>query len=148
MSILWDHVDKLFNFFFLETGVSVAMPSPDVQSDTITLRGEQAQQRLHEIVEDLEAIVIVECILQQEHLSIVLGTRGSKVQNIQRQFNVTIKLPDGEKTEDTNKVTKIGDAHADGLEEEFQANFEIQRDELRKEAKQQIFKVQHESRYV
>ncbi|GFT30691.1 vigilin [Nephila pilipes] len=64
-------------------------------------------------------MVTVECIIPQEHHRTVLGTRGSKVQNIQRQFNVTIKFPDREKPEDADKVTMNGDAHADGLEAEL-----------------------------
>ncbi|GFU08838.1 transposon Ty3-G Gag-Pol polyprotein [Nephila pilipes] len=68
------------------------------------------------------------------------------MQNIQRQFNVTFKLPDRGKPEDADKGMMIGDAHVDGLEAEFQANFEAQRDELRKQAKQQFFKVQDDCR--
>ncbi|GFT44567.1 vigilin [Nephila pilipes] len=111
-------------------GITVSFPKIGFSSSRVSFDMSfcaPAQQRLYEIVEDLEVIVIVECILPQEHLSAVLDTRGSKVQNIQRQFNVTIKLPDREKTEDANKVTKFGDAHADCLEAEFQANFETQR---------------------
>ncbi|GFT41692.1 vigilin [Nephila pilipes] len=58
---------------------------------------ESAKQRLHETVEDLEALVTVGCNIPQEHHRTVLGTRGSKVQDIQRQFNTTIKFPDREK---------------------------------------------------
>ncbi|GFT58312.1 hypothetical protein NPIL_250941 [Nephila pilipes] len=63
--------------------------------------------------------------------NIILGTRGSKMQNVRREFNVTIKVPDREKPEDADKVTMNRDAHADVFEVEFQANFEAQRDELR-----------------
>lgn len=44
-------------------------------------------------------MVTVDCIIPQEHHRTVLGTRGSKVQNIQRQFNVSIKFPDRERND-------------------------------------------------
>ncbi|GFR28209.1 vigilin [Trichonephila clavata] len=104
-------------------GVTVSFPKNGSNSSKVILKGakdflEPAKQRLYEIVEDLEAMVTVECVIPQEHHRTVLGTRGSKVQNIQRQFNVTIKLPDREKPEDADKVTMNGDIHADGLEPE------------------------------
>ncbi|GFT19714.1 vigilin [Nephila pilipes] len=64
-----------------------------------------------------------------EHHDTIFGTRGSKVQDIERQFVVTIKCPDREKPKDADKVTMNIDAHADCLAAQFQANFEIQRDE-------------------
>lgn len=42
-------------------------------------------------------MVTVDCVISQEHHRTVLGTRGFKVQNIQRQFNVNIKFPDRER---------------------------------------------------
>ncbi|GFT12151.1 vigilin [Nephila pilipes] len=54
-----------------------------------------------------------------EHHLTLLGTRGSKVQNIERLFNVTVKFPDRIKSEDADKVTMKGDVHADDLEDEF-----------------------------
>ncbi|GFS90425.1 vigilin [Nephila pilipes] len=59
---------------------------------------EPADQRFHEIV----VIVTVECLIPKEHHRTVLDTTGSKVQNVRRQFNVTIKLPDREKPEDVD----------------------------------------------
>ncbi|GFT31476.1 vigilin [Nephila pilipes] len=57
-----------------------------VSDSKVVLKGakdflEPAKQRLHEIVEDLEAMVTFECIISQEHHPTVLGTRGSKKQN-------------------------------------------------------------------
>ncbi|GFT74082.1 hypothetical protein NPIL_339401 [Nephila pilipes] len=75
-------------------------------------------------------MVTVECIIPRENHYTVWGSRDSKVQNIQRPLNVTIKFPDREKSEDADKVTMNGDAHVDDLEAEFQANFEAQREEL------------------
>ncbi|GFS75302.1 hypothetical protein NPIL_641551 [Nephila pilipes] len=93
-------------------------------------------------------MVTAEYIIPQEHNHTIWGNRGSKMLNVRRQFNVTIKFPDRGKPEDADKVTKNGDAHFYGLEAEFQANFEAQRDELRKRAKQQIFKIQDENRIL
>ncbi|GFT48482.1 hypothetical protein NPIL_489631 [Nephila pilipes] len=75
------------------------------------------------IHKDLEAMMAVECIIPQEHHP-VLSTRGSKMQNVRRQFNVTIKLPDHEKSNDADTVTVNGVPPADDFEYEFQANFE------------------------
>ncbi|GFT50489.1 hypothetical protein NPIL_70921 [Nephila pilipes] len=91
-------------------------------------------------------MVTVECIIPQEHYRTVLSTRGSKMQNIQRQFNVTIELPDLEKSEDADNVTMNGDVYAEDLKDDFPANFEAERDELRKHMKQQIFKIQDKNR--
>ncbi|CAL1268500.1 unnamed protein product [Larinioides sclopetarius] len=104
-------------------GVTVSFPRNGSNSSKVVLKGakdflEGAKQRLQEIVEDLEAMVTFECVIPQEHHRTVLGTRGSKVQNIQRQYNVTIKFPDRERAEDSEKVTMNGDAHSDGAEGE------------------------------
>ncbi|GFT46321.1 vigilin [Nephila pilipes] len=106
-------------------------------SSKVVLKGiknflEPVKQRLNEIVEDLKAMVIVECIISQKHHPTILGIRDSKMQNMRRQFNVIIKLHDREKPEDADKGTMNGDDHADGLEAEFHTNFEAQKDELKK----------------
>ncbi|GBM34136.1 Vigilin [Araneus ventricosus] len=104
-------------------GVTVSFPRNGSNSSKVVLKGakdflEGAKQRLLEIVEDLEAMVTFECVISQEHHRTVLGTRGSKVQNIQRQYNVTIKFPDRERAEDSEKGAMNGDAHSDGPEGE------------------------------
>ncbi|CAL1268501.1 unnamed protein product [Larinioides sclopetarius] len=86
-------------------GVTASFPQKDSNSSKVVLKGDKdflegAKKRLKEIVENLEAMVAVECIIPQEHHRTVLGTKGSKVQNIQRQYNVTIKFPDRERAED------------------------------------------------
>lgn len=50
-------------------------------------------------------MVTKECLIPQEHHRTVLGSKGSKVQNIQRQFNVTIKFPDRERGEGKHYIT-------------------------------------------
>ncbi|GIX67510.1 vigilin [Caerostris darwini] len=104
-------------------GVAVSFPRNGSNSSLVKLKGAKdylagAKQRLLEIVEDLEAMVTVECSIPQEHHRTVLGARGSKVQNIQKQFNVTIKFPDRERPEDAEKVTMNGDVHYEGSEPE------------------------------
>ncbi|GFS43300.1 hypothetical protein NPIL_292461 [Nephila pilipes] len=89
-------------------------------------------------------MVTVKSIIPQEYHPTVLGNRGCKVQNIQQQFSVTIKLPHREKPKDAVKVPMNRDAYADDLEAEFQANFEAPRDE--KHTKQQVFRIQDENR--
>ncbi|GFS98438.1 pro-Pol polyprotein [Nephila pilipes] len=83
-------------------------------------------------------MMTVECIIPQEHHPTVLGSGDSKVKNVPQQFYVTIKLPVREKPEDADKVMVNEDTQANGLEAEFQASFEAQRDKLRKHAKRQI----------
>ncbi|GFS87412.1 vigilin [Nephila pilipes] len=87
--------------------IKVSFPKIDSNGSKVVLKGaknylEPAEQRFHEIVEDLEAVVTVKCIIPKEHHRTVLGTRGSKAQNVRRQFNVTIKSPDREKPEDVD----------------------------------------------
>lgn len=54
-------------------------------------------------------MVVVDCIIPQEHHRTVLGTRGFKVQNIQRQFNVSIKFPDREKNDGNYDFDEVCD---------------------------------------
>ncbi|GFT03745.1 vigilin [Nephila pilipes] len=99
-------------------GVTVSIPKIGSNIGKVFLKWSKyffkpAKQVFHEIVKDLEVMVTVECIIPQGHHFIVLGTRGSKVQTIQRQLNVTVKFPGHENPEDADKVMTNGDAHAD-----------------------------------
>ncbi|KFM62860.1 Vigilin, partial [Stegodyphus mimosarum] len=99
-------------------GVTVSFPKNGSNISTVCLKGakdflEGAKQRLLEIVEDLDAMETIECVIPQEHHRTVLGTRGSKVQNIERQFNVNIKFPDREKPAESEKITMNGECHID-----------------------------------
>uniref|UniRef100_A0A2K5SIL5 Vigilin n=1 Tax=Cebus imitator TaxID=2715852 RepID=A0A2K5SIL5_CEBIM len=70
-------------------GVMVSFPHSGTQSDT-------AKKRIQEIIEDLEAQVTLEYAIPQKlHLS-VMGPKGSRIQQITRDFNVQIKFPDRE----------------------------------------------------
>ncbi|GFT74072.1 vigilin [Nephila pilipes] len=120
--------------------VTIGFPKIGSNSSKIALKRandflEPTEKRLHEIVEDLEAMVTVGYIIPQDHHPNAWGSKDSKLQNIQRQLNVTIKFSDREKPEDADKVMMNGDAHADYLEAEFQVIFEAQRDELGKHTK-------------
>ncbi|GBN12360.1 Vigilin [Araneus ventricosus] len=113
-------LEKISNDY---VGVSASFPRKGSNSSKVVLKGakdflEGAKQRLLEIVEYLEAVVTFECVIPQEHHRTVLGARGSKVRNIQRQYNVTIKFPDRERAEDSEKVTMNGDGHSDRPEGE------------------------------
>lgn len=80
-------------------GVSISFPRPNVQSDTVVLKGakdciEAAKQRIQEIVADLESMVTIDCVIPQKHHRTVMGAKGSKVQQITSEFDVMIKFPD------------------------------------------------------
>uniref|UniRef100_A0A8C5UTY8 Vigilin n=1 Tax=Microcebus murinus TaxID=30608 RepID=A0A8C5UTY8_MICMU len=82
-------------------GVMVSFPRSGTQSDKVTLKGakdcvEAAKKRIQEIIEDLEAQVTVECAIPQKFHRSVMGPKGSRIQQITRDFNVQIKFPDRE----------------------------------------------------
>lgn len=86
-------------------GVLISFPRNGEAGDRVTLKGAEecikaAKARILEIVADLEAQVTVECIISQQHHRTVMGTRGSKVQNVQAEHNVQIKFPDRDNTEE------------------------------------------------
>jgi predicted PilT family ATPase len=80
-------------------GVTVSFPRSGVKSSKVTLKGakecvEGAKKRIQEIVEDLEAQVTVECVIEQKHHRTVMGAKGFKVQEITKEHEVGIKFPD------------------------------------------------------
>uniref|UniRef100_A0A452FNH9 Vigilin n=1 Tax=Capra hircus TaxID=9925 RepID=A0A452FNH9_CAPHI len=82
-------------------GVMVSFPRSGTQSDKVTLKGakdcvEAAKKRIQEIIEDLEAQVTMECTIPQKFHRSVMGPKGSKIQQITRDYNVQIKFPDRE----------------------------------------------------
>ncbi|XP_069344150.1 vigilin isoform X2 [Eulemur rufifrons] len=82
-------------------GVMVSFPRSGTQSDKVTLKGakdcvEAAKKRIQEIIEDLEAQVVIECAIPQKFHRSVMGPKGSRIQQITRDFNVQIKFPDRE----------------------------------------------------
>jgi predicted PilT family ATPase len=80
-------------------GVTVSFPRSGVASDRVVLKGakdcvEGARNRILEIVRDLEAQVSVECVIPQKFHRTVMGSKGYRVQEITREFDVGIKFPD------------------------------------------------------
>lgn len=65
-------------------GVMISFPRSGVASDRVVLKGskeciEAAKQRINEIIEDLEAMITIECIIPQVHHRTVMGSKGFKV---------------------------------------------------------------------
>lgn len=80
-------------------GVSVSFPRMGLQSDKVILKGAKdcvisAKERIEEIVAELDAQVIIECIIPQKYHRTVMGAKGAKVQAITVNNNVNIKFPD------------------------------------------------------
>lgn len=76
-----------------------------VDSDRVTLKGskeciELAKKRILEIVHELQSQVTIDCVIPQRHHRIVMGSRGSKVQQITYEHDVHIKFPDRNATEE------------------------------------------------
>ncbi|PNI14320.1 HDLBP isoform 15, partial [Pan troglodytes] len=74
-------------------GVMVSFPRSGTQSDKVTLKGakdcvEAAKKRIQEIIEDLEAQVTLECAIPQKFHRSVMGPKGSRIQQITRDFSV------------------------------------------------------------
>nr|CAD7393549.1 unnamed protein product [Timema cristinae] len=86
-------------------GVMISFPRPGVVSDRVVLKGakdciELAKLRIQEIVEDLESMVTIECIIPQRHHRTVMGVKGFKVQGVTQEFDVHIKFPDRDAQEE------------------------------------------------
>lgn len=99
-------------------GVTISFPrAADVESKKVTLKGpkegiEAAKQRILEIVEDLQAMVTIECVIPKKHHRSVMGKRGAKVQQITSDFDVQVKFPE-QKSETNGDVNGDIDATAD-----------------------------------
>ncbi|MBN3325573.1 VIGLN protein, partial [Atractosteus spatula] len=82
-------------------GVMVSFPRTGSQSDRVTLKGakdcvEAAKKRMQEIIEDLDAQVVMECVIPQKFHRSIMGPKGSRIQQITRDHNVQIKFPERE----------------------------------------------------
>ena len=81
-------------------GVLISFPrNSNKDSTRVVLKGskecvEQAKQRILEEVENLEATVTIECVIDQQHHRSVMGARGNNVQSIQNEYKVHIKFPE------------------------------------------------------
>ena len=55
---------------------------------------EAAKQRIEEIVSDLEQQIALDCVIPQKHHRTIMGSKGSRVQEITKDFDVKIKFPE------------------------------------------------------
>lgn len=97
-------------------GVMISFPRSGVDSDRVTLKGakeciEAAKARILEIVDDLEQMVTIECIIPAHNHRIVMGKGGSKVQGITSEFDVNIKFPERDAPEAFVEGQQNGDAN-------------------------------------
>lgn len=104
-------------------GVQISFPRAGVDSDRVILKGshdciEAAKQRMQEIVQELESMVTVECIIPQKHHRTVMGAKGRKVQNISGEYDVQVKFPDRDTYVEEHQFTeKINGENGDLSEE-------------------------------
>jgi len=80
-------------------GVMVSFPRPGVDSTMVTIKGPKecvhgAKAKILEMVAELDAQVTVNCVIAQKYHRIIMGPKGSKVQQITEEFGVQIKFPD------------------------------------------------------
>jgi len=80
-------------------GVSISFPKMGSNSTRVVLKGspecvEAAKKRIASIVDDLEQRITVDVVIEQKHHRTIMGTKGSKVQQIQMDHNVDIKFPE------------------------------------------------------
>ncbi|CAG9761158.1 unnamed protein product [Ceutorhynchus assimilis] len=99
-------------------GVMISFPRSGVDSDRVSLKGSKeciaaAKQRILEIIGDLESMVTIECIISQKHHRTVMGAKGYRVQGITSQYDVQIKFPDKENTEEYPSELTNGDVNTE-----------------------------------
>lgn len=80
-------------------GVVVSFPRNGVTSDRVVLKGakdciEGAKKRILEIVDELESMVSIECVVPQKYHRNIMGAKGVNVQKVTSEHNVQIKFPD------------------------------------------------------
>jgi polyribonucleotide nucleotidyltransferase len=94
--------------------VIIVFPRSGSTNDKVIIKGakqcvEGAKLAINEIVEDLEAQVTIDCVIPRKNHRDVLGPKGTNVQVITQEHNVTIKFPDREPPQDSSKVVLNGD---------------------------------------
>uniref|UniRef100_A0A8C4Q0Q1 Vigilin n=1 Tax=Eptatretus burgeri TaxID=7764 RepID=A0A8C4Q0Q1_EPTBU len=100
-------------------GVTVSFPRTGVKSDRVVLKGakdcvEAAKKRIREVVEDLDAQVTLDCIIPQKFHRVIMGAKGFRVQQITRDYDVQIKFPEREDSQQMNcEVDSILPNHRD-----------------------------------
>lgn len=101
-------------------GVMISFPRSGIDSDRVVLKGSRecivaAKQRISEVIADLESMISIECIIPQKHHRTVMGTKGYRVQGITSQFDVQIKFPDRDNTEEYHSELTNGDINAEPI---------------------------------
>lgn len=94
-------------------GVMISFPRPGVDSNRVTLKGakeciEATKQRIQEIVDDLDAQITIEVFIPQKHHRNIMGSRGVKVQAVTSEFDVQIKFPDRDATDQVEGMVNGG----------------------------------------
>ncbi|KAK2586763.1 hypothetical protein KPH14_011792 [Odynerus spinipes] len=103
-------------------GVQISFPRAGVDSDRVILKGsheciEAAKQRMQEIVQELESMITVECIIPQKHHRSVMGAKGRKVQTITSEYDVQVKFPDRDTYNEHQLAEKINGESGEHTEE-------------------------------
>lgn len=80
-------------------GVTISFPRAGTQDSKVSIKGskqcvEGAKARIEEIIEDLEAQVVIQVEVPSIHHRALLSNRGQKIQDICAKYNVQIKFPD------------------------------------------------------
>ncbi|KAL1494803.1 hypothetical protein ABEB36_010342 [Hypothenemus hampei] len=101
-------------------GVMISFPRPGVDGDRVVLKGakdciEAAKQRINEIISHLESMVSIDCIIPQKHHRSVMGQKGTKVQSISSQYDVQIKFPDRDNTDEYHSELTNGDVGSEPI---------------------------------
>lgn len=102
-------------------GVQISFPRAGVDSDRVILKGsheciEAAKQRMREIVQELESMVTVECIIPQKHHRTVMGAKGRKVQAITSEYDVQIKFPDRDTYDEHRTAEQVNGENGEATE--------------------------------
>uniref|UniRef100_A0A0K0FDJ9 Dodeca-satellite-binding protein 1 (inferred by orthology to a D. melanogaster protein) n=1 Tax=Strongyloides venezuelensis TaxID=75913 RepID=A0A0K0FDJ9_STRVS len=87
--------------------VQIFFPRINSNSTLVTIKGsevcaESAKNRILEIVDDLKAQVTIEVIVPNKYLRSILGSYKSAYNEIPKEYNVVIKLPDRRLAEEYN----------------------------------------------
>lgn len=80
-------------------GVVVSFPRNGINSDRVVLKGakdciEGAKKRILEIVDELDSMVSIDCVIPQKYHRNIMGAKGVNVQKVTSQHRVQIKFPD------------------------------------------------------
>ncbi|KYM96071.1 PREDICTED: vigilin [Cyphomyrmex costatus] len=102
-------------------GVQISFPRAGIDSDRVSLKGsheciEAAKQRMREIVQELESMITVECVIPQKHHRTVMGAKGRKVQNITSECDVQIKFPDRDIYDEQKALEQVNGENREGVE--------------------------------